>query len=194
MTRVTVPEGMVPLVALMSMGTPEVAAHNHSTAWNRAYDHTSLSPREREVVRHRIAHLQGCEFCATIRTESELSHASDNGIPDPFYDNIFNSSWGGYTPRERLLLELLEGFIDDHEQLRNDDRLWDELRAQFTETEIIDVCYHMIGPMYGRGLMAKVLLDFTTLCDVLPAAQVSTESNVSSPANGSPTGTSRAMK
>lgn len=176
MARVTIAEGVVPLVALQEMGTPAMAAHNHPTAWNRVYDESTLSLREREIVRHRLAHLQGCVVCATVRTESELSRATDHGIADEFYDHIFDPAWPGYTNRERLLLTLLESYLDDHERLRDDDALWSEISANFSEAEIVDACYHMIGPLSGRALMSKVLLGATTFCEVIPVPGPSVQS------------------
>jgi alkylhydroperoxidase family enzyme len=167
-SRVSLPEGEPPIVALMKMGTHEVAAHNNTAAWSRAYAQTTLTIREREAWRQRLAHFEGCEHCATIRSGS--GQVEGDSIPDAFYENIFNSDWQGYTPRERLLIQLIERFADDHEQLRDDDAFWAEMHEHFTDTEIVDAGYHMIGPQLGRALMAKTLLGFTEYCEVRPAA------------------------
>ena len=72
------------------------------------------------------------------------------------------------SPRERLIIELIERFAEDHESLRDDDAFWAAVHENFSETEIVDVCYHMIGPQLGRVLMAKVLLGYSELCEVQP--------------------------
>ena len=126
----------------------------------------------------RLAHFEGCEFCATVRSKSGQVVGRGEAIPDEFYDNIFDSSWPGYTARERLLIQLIERFAADHEQLRDDDSFWDEMHEHFSETEIIDVCIHMIGPQLGRALMAKTLLGFTEFCEVRPAPEAAQAAGV----------------
>lgn len=167
MARVTLEQGEAPIHALAKMGTPAVARHNDTAAWARVYAETTLTPREREAWRQRLAHFEGCEYCATIRTSSHQVAGED--VPEEFYDNIFNSSWPGYTDRERLIIRLIERFAEDHESLRDDDAFWVEMHEHFTECEIVDLSYHMIGPQLGRALMAKVLLGFTEFCVVQPA-------------------------
>lgn len=163
--HVTIPEGAVPITALMSMGTPSLAAHNNTKAWSAAYAHSTFTSREREAWRQRLAHFEGCQACATIREDSHLV-ADKSEVSDAFYDNIFNLEWDGYTTRESLLIELIERFAADHENLRDDDEFWSRMHANFTETEIVDATYHMIGPQLGRALMAKVLLGFAEFCEV----------------------------
>jgi len=60
----------------------------------------------------------------------------------------------------------VERFASDHEQLRDDDAFWAEMHANFTATEIVDLCYQMVGPQLGRLLMGKVLLGFNDFCEV----------------------------
>lgn len=163
--QVTIPEEAVPIMALAAMGTPSLAAQNNTKAWSKAYAHSTFTAREREAWRQRLAHLEGCQACATVRQGSHMV-ADKSEVPDPFYDNIFNFKWEGYTVRESLLIELIERFADDHESLRDDDAFWDRMHANFTETEIVDATYHMIGPQLGRALMAKVLLGFAEFCEV----------------------------
>ena len=40
------------------------------------------------------------------------------------------------------------------------------MHANFTATEIVDLCYQMVGPQLGRLLMGKVLLGFNDFCEV----------------------------
>jgi alkylhydroperoxidase family enzyme len=171
MLRVHVPETELgPFRTITKMGTPEVARHNDVAVWADLFRQTTLTVREREAFRHRMAHLVGCEWCSGLWSGSLLVTAEDGAIPDGFYENIFDTSWPGYTARERLIVQLIERFATDHEQLRDDDAFWDEMHRHFTETEIVDVCYHMTGPQLGRVLMAKVLLGYKELCEVQPAS------------------------
>jgi alkylhydroperoxidase family enzyme len=172
MARVELDESIAPINALAKLGTPALAAHNATKAWAAAYAGSTLTPREREAWRQRLAHFEGCEYCATIRSSSH--QVADLGVPEEFYDNIFNVDWDGYTERERLIIRLIERFADDHEALRDDDAFWGEMHANFSDTEIVDLCYHMIGPQLMRALMAKVLLGFTEFCEVRPAPELAT--------------------
>jgi alkylhydroperoxidase family enzyme len=169
MARVALDESIAPINALAKLGTPALAAHNDTKAWAAAYATSTLTPREREAWRQRLAHYEGCEFCATIRTSSHQVAGQD--VPEAFYDNIFNSDWEGYTQRERLIIETIERFAEDHESLRDDDDFWARMHESFSETEIVDLCYHMIGPQLMRALMAKAMLGFTEFCEVRPAPQ-----------------------
>lgn len=163
-----------PIRTLGRLGTPQIADHNDVGAWARLFAKTPLSVREREVFRHRMAHYVGCAWCANLRSSSlvanpETGGAQDAprepGLPDEFYDNIFDSEWDGYTERERIIIELVERFAEDHEALRDDNAFWGRVHENFSEDEIVDVCYHMIGPQLGRALMAKVILGYSELCE-----------------------------
>jgi alkylhydroperoxidase family enzyme len=174
MMRVEVPETELgPFRTITKMGTPEVAAHNDVAVWAALFKKTSLSVREREVFRHRMAHLVGCEWCSSLWSGSLLVDERDEAIPDGVYTNIFDMSWEGYTPRERLIVTLIERFAEDHEALRDDDAFWEEMLTHFSETEVVDICYHMTGPQLGRVQMAKVLLGYKELCEVQPRSGIS---------------------
>jgi alkylhydroperoxidase family enzyme len=169
--RVAVPETELgPFRTITKMGTPEVAAHNDVKIWADLYAQTTLSTREREAFRHRMAHLVGCEWCSGLWSGSLMVAPGDDSIPDDFYENIFDPTWPGYSARERLIVQLIERFAADEDALRDDAEFWVELHENFTETEIVDVCYHMTGPQLGRVLMAKVLLGYSEFCEVQPAS------------------------
>ena len=157
-----------PCTMLGRLGTPAVAEHNAVPAWAALFKQTPLSVREREVFRHRMAHLVGCQYCAGLRSAALTVSETDDAVPPELYENIFVANWPGYTQRERLIIELIERFADDHESLRDDEEFWARMHESFSESEIVDVCYHMVGPQLGRVLMAKVLLGYSELCEVQP--------------------------
>lgn len=176
MLRVEVPDSPAgPFTMLGKLGTPAVAEHNSVPVWAALYRQTPLSVREREIFRHRMAHLVGCEYCSGLRSSALMVSDSDETLPDEFYEHVFDTSWPGYTERERLIVEAIEGFADDHEALRDDDAFWQRMHENFSEGEIVDLCYHMIGPQLGRVLMAKVLLGFTEFCEVQPLGAATTQ-------------------
>jgi alkylhydroperoxidase family enzyme len=153
---------------LARLGTPAVAEHNAVPVWAELYKRTGLSTREREAFRHRMVHIAGSLYGASMRSAALMVSDTDDPIPDEFYDNIFNSGWSGYSERERLIIEVVERFVEDHEALRDDAEFWARMHAQFTEDEIVDLCYHMVGPQSGRVLMAKVLLGYSEIHEVVP--------------------------
>jgi hypothetical protein len=169
--RVDVPDSPAgPFTELGRLGSPACVAHNSVPVWAALFKQTSLSTREREAFRHRLAHLVGCEYCSGLRSSALTVDDSDGSVPAEFYDQIFNSSWSGYSERERLIIEVIERFADDHEELRDDEAFWQRMHAAFTEDEIVDVCYHMVGPQMGRVIAAKVVLGFSEICEVVPAS------------------------
>lgn len=174
-----------PIRTLGRMGTPEISAHNDVGVWARLFADTSLTVREREVFRHRIAHMIGCAWCANLRSSSLVANPETGGfqdaprdpsIPDEFYDKVFDSSWSGFSARESIIIELVERFAEDHEALRDDMEFWARVHANFSETEIVDICYHMIGPHLGRALMAKVVLGYSEICEPVYALPPAVES------------------
>lgn len=167
--RVQIPDSPVgPFTTLGKLGTPACAEHNSVAVWASLYKETTLSVREREAFRHRMAHLVGCEYCSGLRSGALMVDQTDDSVPDEFYENIFNTSWTGYSERERLVIELIERFVEDTDSLRDDEEFWKRMHESFTETEIVDLSYHMIGPQAGRVLMAKVVLGFSEICEVVP--------------------------
>lgn len=156
------------------MGTPVLARHNNPWNWQAAWNETALTIRERELWRVRLAHLAGIERGSGMRHRDLVAlatpgYSADDAIGEEFYEHIFDPDWPGYSARERLILRLIERFARDPERLRDDDAFWSQIHAHFTETEIVDLCYHMIGPQMGRSRMAQVLLGYSALSRVVPA-------------------------
>jgi hypothetical protein len=171
--RVELAGATAAIVELTARGTPSLAAHASPWSWQAYWDESSISARERELWRVRLAHLAGIERGSRLRWD-DLAAMSTPGyepagaMAEELYEHIFEPDWPGYTPRERLVLTLVERFADDHEALRDDDAFWGEMHANFSDTEIVDLCYHMIGPQFGRSRMAKVLLGYRELREPQP--------------------------
>lgn len=176
--RIGIPEASAPIVALGGMGTPALARHNNPWNWQAAWNESTLSVRERELWRVRLAHLAGIERGSGLRHADLVAlgtpgYSVEAPIDEEFYAHIFEPDWSGYSARERLILLVTERFASDHESLRDDDELWAQMHAQFSETEIVDLCYHMVGPQLGRSRMAQVLLGYAAFSRVVSPPRVS---------------------
>ena len=118
---------------------------------------TTISPREREVMRFPFTAMAGCPVCNSARLWRDYPGFSDEPIEEALYENAlnFNFNWPGFSTRERLLLEFVDRFANRIEELNGDDNYWKELQAHFSESEIGDVvvmCGIWFG--FGRGLKA----------------------------------------
>lgn len=77
------------------------------------------------------------------------------GITERFYDDI--ERWREspeYTAQERLAIEFAERFALDHTAI--DDALFDRLREEFTDAEVLDVVFCSARHL-GFGRMTQVL-------------------------------------
>ncbi len=107
-----------------------------------------LEPRLKELVRLRIATLNGCKTCKAARldpdhvTEQEAALAVDVPSGHPF------------TPRERVALRLAERMAEDHHAI--DDAFVRELRRHFSEAELLELLM-MAGQYVGFGRMLAIL-------------------------------------
>jgi alkylhydroperoxidase family enzyme len=157
--RVDVPEGREPLEHILNhLGTP-MLVDTRKRMFRIMYDapETSLSPREREVMRFPMTAMMGCPICNSVRMWRDWPGFSDP-IEEDFYVNAetLNLNWPGYSARERLLLEFVDRFANQIEGLNGDDEFWTKMHANFSDTEIGDVVV-MCGTWLGVGHSLKAL-------------------------------------
>lgn len=116
-----------------------------------------LEPRLKELVRLRIATLNGCVTCKSARldpehvTEHEAAHSVDAPDGETF------------SLRERTALALAEQMALDHHSF-SDDNMCD-LRAHFSEAELLELMM-MTGQYIGFGRMLAMLQLETTSCSI----------------------------
>jgi alkylhydroperoxidase family enzyme len=116
-----------------------------------------VEPRLKELVRLRIATLNGCKTCKAARldpdhvTESEATVSVDS--PDK----------SSFTPRERVALQLAETMATDH--LAVDDRMIRDLRQHFSQEELIELMM-MTGQYIGFGRMLSILKLEDATCSI----------------------------
>ncbi len=115
-----------------------------------------LEPRLKELVRLRIATLNGCKTCKAARLdpsgvkESEATTAVDN--PDHEFDI-----------RERAALLFAEKMAIDHFSI--DDDYIQSLREIFSEAELLELMF-MTGQYIGFGRMLAVLQLEEVFCPI----------------------------
>ena len=150
------------------------------------YQETTLSFREGEAARIRLAQINGCILCNNFRVAEGLPSllermgsgeaanvARDRGpAPDAdFYDAV--ATWRSsalFSTREQLAIEFAERIAEAPIELPYDDAFWDRLHAAFDDDEIVDLTYS-ITTWIATGRFVHVLgLDGS--CPTAPPVQM----------------------
>jgi alkylhydroperoxidase family enzyme len=158
--RIDVPEGQEALeIILNHLGTPQLV-DARKRMFRIMYDapETSLTPREREVMRFPMTAMMGCPICNSMRMWRDWPGFSADPIEEDLYTNAEkrNIAWPGFSPREALLLEFVDRFANAVDGINSDDAFWARLHANFTNTEIGDIIV-MSGTWLGVGHGLKAL-------------------------------------
>ena len=98
----------------------------------------SLGPRLLELLRLRSAQLGDCAPCSQSRKDDSVSEQDVACLVTP--------SEAHYTKQETLALRFLDLFATDHHAI--DDATFNELRAHFTNEQIVElgfVCWQYVG-------------------------------------------------
>jgi alkylhydroperoxidase family enzyme len=158
MIRVTIPEGkQARAYALGELGSPALTAALSASLQAQLAPGTTLSGREREGVRARMAHVIDCVNCLQWRPAEQVPDYSSEPIPEDFYTNIGEpSGWSGYSDRERLAIDFADRFGTDHESLQADDAFWERLHDHFTDAELADLAL-LSGTWLGSSRVMLVL-------------------------------------
>lgn len=154
MPRVTIPAGADPTMHVWtSMAPPFTAAAAGLT--DAVYSKSTLSIREFEAARTRIAQINDCAICLGWRSARDVPAfgADDDAVPEDFYAHVGDPSWSGFSERERLTMEFAERFALDHTAM--DDHLWTRLHAAFTDDELVElgIC---VGTWLATGRFNRV--------------------------------------
>lgn len=159
--RVEVPDGKDPITWVWGEAVPGIgpAAARFSGA---VYERSTLTLREFEAARTRIAQINQCLFCLDWRTER-----AGQKVDESFYDEV--AAWetsSVLSERERLAAGYAERFAADHLSLDGDEAFWDRLRGAFTDAEVIELSM-CVGSWIAFGRLNHVL-GLDAAC-VLPA-------------------------
>ncbi len=116
------------------------------------YEHATLSLREFEAARIRIAQVNACSFCLDWRTERD-----GDRVDESLYEQVENWRQSDeLSPRERLAAEYAERFAADHLSLDRDEEFWRSFKASFSDEEIIELSM-CIGSWIAFGRLNHVL-------------------------------------
>ncbi len=158
---IDIPEGKDPIGYVWGEMVPAigVAASQFSLA---VYANTTLSLREFEAARLRIAQINGCVFCLDWRTERD-----GQKVEPEFADAV--TAWrttDSFDDRTRLAAEYAERYAEDHHGL--DDEFWKRMTAHYSQAEIVELTMS-IGSWLAFGRLNHVL-GIDSVC-VLPKFQ-----------------------
>jgi alkylhydroperoxidase family enzyme len=150
------------------------------------YQETTLTFREAEGARIRIAHINGCLMCQGYRIAADLpaalqkmnsaeapNNSSSRGEApsEAYYQAAASVDWRSsdmFTPRERLAIEYAEQIALTPTATPYDDGFWDRLHANFDEGEIADLTYS-ITTWIATGRVVHVL-GLDGACAIAPPA------------------------
>jgi AhpD family alkylhydroperoxidase len=96
----------------------------------------TIDPVIRELVRIKIAGLNACRYWLKAR----YAGARHAGATEEKIAAINDDTSDLLTPRERAAVRFAEKLAVDHNKV--DDALWAEVRAQFSEAEVIELVAH----------------------------------------------------
>ena len=161
---IDVPEGKDPIMYVWGEMVPKIgpAAGKFSGA---VYAYSTLSLREFEAARLRIAQSNGCVFCQDYRTERDGVK-----VPDGF--DLAVANWAddpSLSVRERLAAEYAIRFAEDHHNL--DDEFWTRMFASYSQEEVVELTM-CLGSWIAFGRLNRVL-GLDTAC-ALPTGHIAT--------------------
>jgi AhpD family alkylhydroperoxidase len=149
MARIALPSGDQPDVVKALMLRPALA--EGVAAMNAAVFASSLDWRLHEVVRMRIAIINGCQTCLTWRSPE----AVDAGVTEDLLAAV--ATWRAselFTGSERVALEFTELFCTDSVGIG--DELMTTLEQHFDSGQIVDLTL-VIGKYLSQGRFMQVL-------------------------------------
>jgi alkylhydroperoxidase family enzyme len=168
------PEGLPPFLKELHDGAPEHDWSTRNTArafaanpqllqdyltfyypWHRSDGVGLLEPRLKELVRLRIATLNGCKTCKAARLDPTVTEKEAmQGVDEPSE---------AFTGRERAAIALAEKMAVDHFSIDND--TVKDLMTVFNEGEILELMM-MAGQYIGFGRMLAILQLEETSCPI----------------------------
>jgi AhpD family alkylhydroperoxidase len=149
--RVELPADKEPVTWVWGEAVPKIGvpAAMFSAA---VYEHSTLTLREFEAARIRIAQVNHCEFCLDWRTER-----AGEKVDEQLYDDV--AAWrtaSSLSEREQLAAEYAERFAVDHLSLDEDEAFWQRMKSAYTDAEIIELTM-CVGSWIAFGRLNHVL-------------------------------------
>lgn len=126
-----------------------------------AQEEAQLPARLKELVRLRIATLNGCQTCMAARLASDT--IPENQAVGTWAEDFTENP--AYTDAERAAMEFAERMAVDHHNITDDDML--ALREHFDDAQILELMM-MAGQYIGFG-RALAIMQLETVACPLPA-------------------------
>lgn len=114
-----------------------------------------LSPRLKEIVRLRIATLNGCQTCRAARLASDTVSEGEVAVIDDY------GAHDEFSPAEKAAIRLAELLATAHERI-DDDEI-SRLREHYDDAEILELMM-MAGQYIGFGRVLATLQLETVAC------------------------------
>src|SRR3954452_2239415 len=115
MSRIGLPAGDAPDVVRALSLRPEFAkavGTYDAAVWN-----STLDWRLHELVRMRIAQINGCTVCLSWRTPQAI----EAGVTEELLDHVDRAAtYHGFTPAEKVAIEYAERFCTDSKDIEDD--------------------------------------------------------------------------
>jgi AhpD family alkylhydroperoxidase len=149
MARIALPDGDQPDVVKALMLRPGLS--KGVGAMNEAVFASSLDWRLHEILRMRIAVINGCQICLAWRTPEAIDAGVTEGLLGVVADWRNNRQ---FTDAERVALEFTELFCTDSVAIT--DELMARLGEHFDAGQIVDLTL-VIGKYLSQGRFMQVL-------------------------------------
>ena len=107
-----------------------------------------LEPRLKELIRLRIATLNGCVLCKSVRMAPTVVSE------DEAASGVDHADDAGFTPRERAAIHFAEKMAVDHHNITDEDVA--AMRGHFSDAEFLELSM-MAGQYIGFGRVRAML-------------------------------------
>jgi alkylhydroperoxidase family enzyme len=125
--------------------------------WHTSAGVGQLDARLKELVRLRIATLNGCKLCKTVRMAPATVSESEAA------EGVDHADEAGFTPRERAAIHFAERMALDHHGIGDEDVA--EMRRHFSDGEFLELAM-MTGQYIGFGRVLAMLQLEVAACPI----------------------------
>lgn len=116
-----------------------------------------LEPRLKELVRLRIATLNGCVLCKSVRMAPNVVSEDEAAA------GVDQADQGNFTPRERAAIHFAEKMAVDHHNIGDEDVA--QMRRHFSDAEFLELAM-MAGQYIGFGRVLAMLQLEVAACPI----------------------------
>ncbi|MEY2570631.1 MAG: hypothetical protein QOE63_981 [Acidimicrobiaceae bacterium] len=160
MPQIDIPDGPSPLTRRVWELRPKLRDAVDAMS-NAVFEQSDLSPRLRELLRMRIAQINGCQVCIAFRDDAALAEGVDEETLSQVGSAITD---GRFSRRDQLVMDFATRFALDHHSM--DDVYFAVLREHFDDGEILDITF-CVTRFLAFGRLTRVL-GLDDVCELVP--------------------------